>query len=80
MTERNVYGRVYLFASAEQKYSARIWDQKGRDIWHVTAPTADLAYESMRAAALEMGSPVDLYRHGAGAEISETTLGKDLPF
>lgn len=72
--ERGSYGRVYLFNGTPAKYSARIWDPKGADIWHVIADTPDMAYEAMRTKAVELGTMIDLYRHGA-KEVTES-----LPF
>ena len=78
---RRPYGRVYAFATIPSpKYSARIWDAKGRDIWNYVGENPDTVYEVMKAAAQGMDGPVDLYRHGDGAEVRETTVGKDLPF
>ncbi len=70
------YGRIYHFAA--DRYSARIWTPDGRDIWHDFGLTPDDAYAAMREAALKLGVPVDLFRHGAGSTPTETL--NDLPF
>lgn len=75
---RNHYGRVYSFAeSPAPKFSARIWADTGRDVWHTVENSADEAYAKMREQALLMAEPVDLWRHGN--EFVET-VNNDLPF
>jgi len=89
METRRLYGRVYMHYGQNDGepreggmhvFMARIWDARGVDIWHGKHQTPEGAFELMREAARLMEKPVDLYQHGGGDQIAETTLGKDLPF